>query len=101
MEKSARKTKEGPQKPWDRAVAKKRGAYAAMIGKVIAGWFREQSETRDIFSRDHAIPGSFLPGIRLRISRRRKEKGRLRRDDLFYGDETQGRVSPTLVGRST
>ena len=55
----------------------------------------------DLLPRDRAIPGSLHPGIWLRVSRRRKEKGRLRRDDLFYGDETQGRVSPTLVGRST
>ena|GEM_PF-2133581 len=33
-----------------RAVAGKRGAYAAMIGRVNAGWFREQFETRVLFA---------------------------------------------------
>jgi len=42
----------------------------------------------DLLSRDRGIPGSLHPGIWLRVSRGRKDKGRLRRDDLFYGDET-------------
>ena len=35
-----------------------------------------------ILSRDRAIRGSFHPGNWLRVSHRRQEKGRLRRDDL-------------------